>query len=171
VSADTAVHIPEDRILQIIAEGDAHASEQAHLERCQSCRAALTGLENDLVRLRQKAALAAPALEQRFVLPAEAPGRSPGNRWRWGWAAIGTVFSAALLIVFLRMGGDQRLPMLPPTTPPTAEWEDPEMIDVNRLAENALPEAYMALSESLVGGYDEGFIDFLIPPLDENHVS
>ena len=47
----------------------------------------------------------------------------------------------------------------------------PELIEVNRLGENALPEAYLALSESLIGGYDEGFIDFLIPPLDEDHVS
>lgn len=171
MSADTAVHIPENRILQIIAEGDARASEQAHLERCPSCRAALTGLQDDLGRLQQKASLAAPTPRRGFVLPAEAPGRIPGRRWRWGWAAIGTAFSAALLVVFLRMGGNQRLPTLPTTAPPLAEWEDPEMIEVNRLAENALPEAYLALSESLVGGYDEGFIDFLIPPLDEDHVS
>ena len=171
MSADTAVHIPENRILQIIAEGGARASEQAHLERCQSCRAALTGLQDDLVRLRQKAALAAPAPERRFVLPAEAPGRPPVQRWRWGWATIGTVFSAVLLVVFLRVGDRQGRPTLPPATPPLAAWKDPEMIEVNRLAENALPEAYLALSESLVGGYDEGFIDFLIPPLDEDHIS
>jgi len=171
VSANTAIHIPEDRILQIIAEGDARASEQAHLEGCQNCRAALTGLQDDLVRLRRKAALAAPVSERRFVLPAEPSGSLPVHRWRWGWATIGTVLSAVLLIVFLRTGGDQGLPTLPPTTPPLTAWEDPEMIEVNRLAENALPEAYLALSESLVGGYDEGFIDFLIPPLDEDHVS
>ena len=39
------------------------------------------------------------------------------------------------------------------------------------LAENALPEVYLDLSESLDGGYDEGFIDFLIPPLDDDSVS
>lgn len=172
MSADAARHIGQDRILQIIADGEAHASEALHLERCPSCRAALSGLQDDLHHLRQTAALAAPVHGRRFVLPADAPGRSAGHRWRWGWAAIGTLFSAALLVVFLRMGGDQHLPALPPTAPPLAGWEDPEMIDVNRLAENALPEAYLALSESLVGGYDnEGFIDFLIPPLDEDHVS
>ena len=63
------------------------------------------------------------------------------------------------------------MPGLPPTTPPVAALDDPEMMEVNMLAENALPEAYLVLSESLDGGYDEGFINFLIPSLDDDPVS
>lgn len=172
MSADAATHIPEDRILRIVAEGgNAPPAEQAHLENCGRCRAVLAEIEGELTLLRRQAALAVPEPAQRFVLPADLPEPTPGRRRRWAWAALGTGLSAALLALFVWVGGEKPLPGLPPAAPTTAAWQDPEMIEVNRLAENALPEAYLALSESLAGGYDEDFIDFLIPPLDEESLS
>jgi hypothetical protein len=171
VNADAATHILESRIIQIIADGGLRPAEREHLESCGHCRAMLTELEGDLDILRQRAAQTAPVPGRHFVLPADLPERHAVRRWRWGWAALGTVLSAALIVLFLQVGEKNRLPGLPPTATPIAEWEDPELIEINRLAENALPEAYLALSESLDGGYDEGFIDFLIPPLDDNSVS
>jgi hypothetical protein len=172
VSTDAVDHIRENRIIQIVADGQGvNPAEKAHLDRCGRCRNMLDELEGDLDGLRRQAAQALPAPERRFALPADQPGHSPWRRWQLGWAALGTVLSAALLILFLRAGDENRLPVLPTTTPSVAEWVDPEMAEVNRLAENALPEAYLALSESLEGGYDEGFIDFLIPPLDGDSVS
>ena len=171
MSTDAASHIPEKRIIQMIAEGGVRRDEQAHLEQCAHCRDMMAALESDLGQLHQQAVLAAPAPQRHFVLPADRPERHGFRRWRLGWAAAGTVLSAALLAIFLWTGGDNHLPGLPPSAPPMAEWEDPEMIEVNLLAENALPEAYLVLSESLDGGYDEGFIDFLIPSLDDDSVS
>ena len=171
MSADAASHIAESRILQIIAEGSAQPGEQDHLKDCTRCRAVMTGIQSDLDRLRRQAAFATPTPERRFVLPADRPDRTFVYRWRWGWAALGTVLSAALLIIFLQVGRQKRPPGLPSTSMPIAAWEDPEMIEINRLAKSALPESYLVLSESLEGGYDEGFIDFLIPPLDDNSVS
>lgn len=171
MNADAARHIPENRIIQIIADGGGRRDEQEHLDRCGTCRDMMAALATDLDRLRQQAVLAAPAPQRHFVLPADRPQRHRFRRWHLGWAAAGTVLSAALLTIFLWGGGDSRLPGRPPTTPPVAALDDPEMIEVNMLAENALPEVYLVLSESLVGGYDEGFIDFLIPSLDDDSVS
>ena len=171
MSADTERHIPEDRIIQMIADGGIGRNEQAHLEQCTHCRGMLTALESDLDQFRQKAAMAAPAPQRRFVLPADQPERLGLRRWRLGWAAAGTALCAALLTIFIWSGDANRLPGMSPTTPPLAALEDPEMVEINMLAENALPDAYLFLSESLDGGYDEGFIDFLIPSLDDDSVS
>jgi hypothetical protein len=165
-------HIAEDRIIQIIAEGgELHAAERTHVERCGHCRGMLQELEADLERLRRQAVAAAPAPERRFVLPSDGSAKRPFRAWRWRWAALGTALSAVLLILVLQLGPEERLPGLPPATTPVADWKDPEMIKVNRLAENPLPKAYLALSESLDGVYDEEFIDFLIPPLNDDSLS
>jgi len=171
VSADAASHIPENRIIRMIADDDVRREEQEHLEQCAPCRDMLTALESDLDQLRQQAELATPAPQRHFVLPVERTEQRRIRRWHLGWAAAGTVLSAALLTIFLWGGSDRQLPGLLPTTPPVAALDDPEMMEVNMLAENALPEAYMVLSESLDGGYDEGFINFLIPSLDDDPVS
>jgi hypothetical protein len=171
MSADAARHIPENRIIQMVADGGMRRDEQKHLEQCAPCRDMMTALESDLDRLRLQAELTTPAPQRHFVLPADRTEHRRIRRWHLGWAAAGTVLSAALLTIFLWGGGDHRLPGRMPTTPPLAALDDPEMIEVNLLAENALPEAYLVLSESLDGGYDEGFIDFLIPPLDDDSVS
>ena len=55
MSADPATHIPEDRIIQIIADGGGRATEQAHLNHCGHCRAVLTELQADLDRFRRSA--------------------------------------------------------------------------------------------------------------------
>ena len=169
--AAAANHIPENRIVQVVADGGGmRPAEQKHLDQCGDCRHRMTALEDDLSRLRQEAIRAVPAPRRSFVLPADLPEGVRRFPWRMAWAA-GTVLSAALLVLFLWSGQDNRPPGLPPTAPTTATWEDPEMVRVNMLAENALPEAYLFLSESLDGGYDEGFIDFLIPPLEDDSVS
>ena len=95
---NTAIHILENRIIQIVADGNgATPEEQAHLDACGHCRNMMTALADDLNRLRQQAALAAPASERRFQLPAGRP--EPGRLHRWGWAAAGTALSAALLAI------------------------------------------------------------------------
>ena len=172
MSADVASHLSEDRITRIVADDDAmHVSERTHLAQCDSCRQALSALENDLERLRRQAVQATPLPERHFVLPAARSENHRISRRRWGWAAAGSVLSAALVAIVLWVGDNNRLPGISPTTLPVANVEDPAMIKAQTLAVNALPPAYLALSESLDGGYDRGFIDFLIPPLDDDSIS
>jgi hypothetical protein len=172
VSTDAASHLSEHRIIRIVADDDAMpVSERAHLAQCDSCRNALSGLENDLERLRRQAVRATPAPERHFVLPAARSERHRIFRRRWGWAAAGSALSAALVAIVLWVGDYNRLPGISPTTLPVAAVEDPALIKAQTLAVNALPPAYLALSESLDGGYDKGFIDFLIPPLDDDPMS
>lgn len=171
MSADAARHILENRIIQIVADGSMRRDEQEHLAQCAPCRDMMAALESDLDRLRQQAEQATPAPLRHFVLPADRTEPRRIRRRHLGWAAAGTVLSAALLTIFLWGGGDHQLPRPSPTTSPLAAQVDPEMIEVNLLAESALPEAYLVLSESLDSGYDEGFINFLIPPLGDDSVS
>jgi len=172
VNAEVASHLSENRIIRIVADDDAmHTSERAHLAQCDSCRQALSALGNDLEQLRRQAVKATPAPERHFVLPAARSERHRLSRRRWGWAAAGSVLSAAFVAIVLWMGDNNGLPGISPTTLPVASVEDPAMIKAQALAVNALPPAYLALSESLDGGFDRGFIDFLIPPLDDDSMS
>ena len=172
MSNDAASHIGEERIIQLIADGiGLLPNERDHLENCGYCRDAMTDLQGDLDRLRRQAAAVTPMPEKRFVLPSDAADRQPFRRWPRGWTVAGTALSAALLAVFIWVGGKTFLPGSPHTAPPLATLEDPEITAINMLAENALPEVYLVLSESLDGGYDEGFIDFLIPSLENDPVS
>jgi hypothetical protein len=171
MNAAAEKHISEDRITQVVAEGGGlRPDEQKHLGQCGDCRDRITALEDDLRRLQRAAVWRTPAPKRAFVLPAERPEGHSRRSWRVAWAA-GTALSVALVALFLWVGRGERLPGLPPSAPSTATWEDPEMAEINMLAENALPEAYQILSESLDGGYDEEFVDFLIPPLEDDSVS
>lgn len=100
MNAETAAPIPANRIIQIIADGMAHAAEQAHLDDCARCRSALTHPQLDPERLRRQAALATPAPAGHFALPADPPERHALRRRRFDWAALGAVLSAALVVLF-----------------------------------------------------------------------
>jgi predicted anti-sigma-YlaC factor YlaD len=172
MSADAAHHIPGNRIIQMVADGSMRRDAQEHLKQCAPCRDMMAALASDLDQLRQRAEQATPAPQKHFVLPVDRTEHRRIRRRHLGWAAAGTVLSAALLTIFLWGRVDNHpLPGPPPTTSSLAAQKDPEMIKVNLLAESALPEAYLVLSESLDSGYDEGFIDFLIPPLEDDSVS
>ena len=137
-----AAHLDEQRILRILADGSALSEqEQAHMAACDQCAARLQNLQADLGRLQTKVRQYTPSLSRRFRLPAEIqPQPRHAAVWRIALAGAGT----ALLAAFIW-------------------WQ---VAQARALAQNALPKAYQAMAESLEKSDDEGFIDFLIPPLE-----
>lgn len=169
---NAARHLTDDDILRIVAEGPTAQSAAAHhAAECPPCRARLADLTGDLGRLRRAADASLPPAPRTIRLPA-AVERSPAGRgWRLGWRLAGGL--ALVLVVALIT-----LRTIAPPVPerlegpsPTAFREDPVMQEIRQLAENAFPEVYQELTADLERADDDGFMDFVIPPLDDNSVS
>lgn len=171
-------HLTNDRILDAVATGKALSDrDRQHLDRCDHCRTALDQLQTDLRRLRSGSVRFSPSPPRPLDIPDGFPGnvRQPKRSWYWG-LGLGTALGAAMVLVIF-FGRTDRLPSSfnagPRDRIALHAIEDPEMAEIRMLAENALPPAYQAILESL--DHDpseaEGFIDFLIPPLEDESVS
>ncbi len=166
-------HIEEQRLLEAVIEDvRMTAAEDAHLSHCRQCRAAIEGLKADLKSLRRASERFTPERRRRIVLPeSTSPERRRGFSFGWRVAA-GAMATVCLAAVLWWQAGPR-----PDRMPPGADRgvaaipADPVMLETRLLAENAMPAAYQAITESLEGGYDQGFIDFVIPPLDEKSLS
>ena len=173
MSSEYSAHIAEERLLQVVIE-NAHTTkdEGEHLARCRRCRSAIEDLKSDLQSLRRASKHFTPERTRRTTLPASA---APSRRWEvGGWRiAAGAVATLCLATVIWWQAGPWPWGAVGPefTRRPTAAAPDPVMLETRMLAENAMPADYQAMMESLDGGFDQGFIDFIIPPLDEESLS
>lgn len=174
MSGEYHAHIEEQRLLQVLIEGASMSgSENEHLARCARCRQTLEDLGTDLKILRRAGERYTPASTRRVTLPASAaPARFGGFSRGWRVAA-GVALSVCLAAVLWWPSGAPGPGVRPPQIAegPGAVLPDPVMLETRMLAENAMPAAYQAMMESLDDGFDEGFIDFVIPPLDEDSLS
>lgn len=168
-------HLTEDRILDAVATGSALSeTERAHVAACDRCRSALDGLQTDIQRLRDGLTRFTPAPSQPVRLPEGLPGagQRTGRTWAWG-LGLGTAL-AGLVVFFTFLQTPDRAVLPVATTPPFQEVAaDPELVAARMLAENALPPVYQAITEGLAHdpAETEGFIDFLIPPLEAESAS
>ncbi len=162
-------HLDDDRIARaLVSEGALTHPERRHLDDCRACGDRIHRLRTDLERLGAEAARLAPVPSRAPSLPEGRPGtprpRPALRAWGLGLAAAAALVAALVLSLDTgRMGP-------PVATVPRTVAEDPEMIEVRMLAENAMPLTYQAISESIEFDPEEaeGFIDFLIPPLEED---
>lgn len=168
-----ARHLTDDDILRIVAGGpDAADPAEKHAAGCDLCRTRLDDLAGDLARLRRAAAASLPAAPRAIRLPAaeERPAAAawtPRLGWRLAWTAALVLVVALVTLRSVAPPGPDRMEI----AGPTAFREDPVMEEIDRLAENALPEVYREITAGLDRSYDEGFMDFVIPPLDDESVS
>jgi hypothetical protein len=175
MSSKHTAHIEEQRLIQVMVdEVQMTETENEHLAQCQRCRSVIEDLQADLKTLGRASARFTPQLAKRLTLPesveTSAGIRGLGRGWRVTAGALATLCLAA---VVWWQAGVWRPGTGPPeiATLPAPVASDPLMRETRMLAENALPETYQAIMESLDGGLDQGFIDFVIPPLDEDSLS
>ncbi|MFZ7125873.1 MAG: hypothetical protein ACOWWM_06930 [Desulfobacterales bacterium] len=173
------MHLTDRRIFEFLSERDRlpPTSEHDHLENCNHCRGRVDALDDDLRRLKQGAERFAPAPDRTLRLPEGLPGKSRRSGRFQAWkAGLGIAATFGILLLALIGIRPDRTPSMGVAPPPQAavdDLEDPEMAEVHLLARNALPTSYLAITESIEQDPDEeeGFIDFLIPPLEDNSIS
>ncbi len=173
MNSENHAHIEETRLLAVVIEVTrTTAEEEQHLAHCRKCRSVIDDLKTDLKSLRRASERFTPPRRRRIVLPESATPVRFGSL-AYGWrAAAGVAVTLCLAVVLWWQVGPRPDRMPPEIARPVAVLPaDPVMLETRLMAENAMPAAYQAITESLDGGFDEGFIDFVIPPLDEESLS
>jgi hypothetical protein len=173
VSTDKDLHLDEDQLLwAVVGEAEFPLPLQEHLSACPHCRANKESFEQDLARLGQTAERFAPLPKRRVSLPVEKPRGFIG--WSWGWRTyVSAAVAAALVLVFVWWSPTTR------TTPGgngdivALEMQEAEqfMTEVSMLVENALPPVYQDISAESGAGFDEEFIQFVVPSVEDEPLS
>jgi hypothetical protein len=165
-------HLTEEDILRIVAAGPSPEDPAVrHATACPPCRARLAELTDDLTHLRRTAAASVPPAPAFIRLPAPHERAASGGMSRLGGRLAWT--AALVLVAVLATWRSVSPPETPRVAVPalTAFQEEPLMKEIRHLTENALPDVYRELSADLDRDFDEDFMDFVIPPLDDPSVS
>jgi hypothetical protein len=173
VNLHKGIHLDEDQLLwALIDEAELPPPLRAHVSTCPQCRAKKERFEQDLEKLGQTAGHYAPLLKKRVTLPVEKPQRSYKGYWAWP-ASLGAVVTAALLILVLSWPTPMKI-----TPPDKEDWVAQDVWEANRfmteislIAENALPAVYLDISAMTESGFDEGFVEFLVPSVEGEQTS
>jgi len=169
VNKKNGTHFNEEQICKaIIDESQLLPSENEHLSDCAECRTAVESFEKDLKLLGQTAERFVPIPRKRMVLHEKA-----GKNFLWGWRTAFTVAITILFFVITMHSDSMKLLFHNKTDIADSELysEDILMTEVNNLVENSLPAKYLFVSEEDNTDYDEDFIDFVVPSIDEDVLS
>ncbi len=176
MTATADSHLTDDVMTDTVATGrPLESAEQQHLDHCGRCRHRLARLTDDIRRLRDGSRRFAPSPTRPLSLPEAIPGGRQRRPYLWGTGIGAAAAGLVVLVLFFSPWNPGTQPPGPSMTGPiaTIPGDDAEMETIRMLAENAMPSSYQAISESLDqhASEEEGFIDFLIPPLTEDSVS
>lgn len=170
--ADT--HLNDNQLLwAVVDEEELTPAAREHIQFCPGCAGALEEMRRDLEQLGDRAEELRPASTRRIVPPPR-EARKPPLRALWGRRpAFQLAVTAILVFVVLwwtgsfRSGSTGKSADLLPAT-----WKsDPVMAEVDRLVENALPTTYRDISGESYSGFDDGFIQFVVPAGDSEPFS
>ena len=162
----------EELLLFVVEETQPPMPLQEHLAACPRCRANKEELERDLARLGQMAERYAPSPKRRISLPLEETRRSLG--WSWSWRAFAGAAAAAALVLILVWWSPMTRNMPGGNGDMLAqEMEEAEqfMAEVGTLVENALPPVYMDILAESGAGFDDEFIEFVVPSVEDETLS
>ena len=168
MNKDNGSHLSEEQIYKaIIDKSQLLPSENEHLSDCSECRTAVESFEKDLKLLGQTAERFVPLPKKRMVLHEKI-----GKNFLWGRR---TSFAAAITILFfvITMHSDSMKLLFYKTDIANSELysEDILMTEVNNLVENSLPAKYLFISDEENTDYDEDFLDFIVPSVDDGVLS
>jgi len=165
VNKNNGSHLNEEQIYRaIIDESQLLHSEKEHLSDCSECRTLLESFENDLQLLGKTAESFVPLPKKQTI-----SYEKTGKNFLFGW---GTSLAAATIIIFFVItmhSGSIKLFFHNKTdiADPELYSEDMLITEVNNLIENSLPSKYLFISDEEDAEYDEEFIDFIVPSVDD----
>ncbi len=170
MNSEKSLHLDEDQLIRaLVDETDLDQVLQEHLSQCPQCSAGKRQIEKDIERLGQMAERFSPDPGQKVKLPAEKPRKSI---W-WSWqlrTAFGVAAAAVFVIFFIGMP-----PLFDPIPGERSRMYTQEMLEdeefmkeVSMLAENALPAVYLDMAGESDPEFNEEFMQFLIPAIEED---
>ena len=165
------LHLDEDHLLKaVVDKADLPRSQREHLSHCHKCRKRKDAIEKDLALLGQQAKRFCPSPRRKISMPVEKPRRL----WSWLWR---TAIGAAVAALFIGVLG---IPTLFHKTPRLDESNlaqemleaEEFMLEVSKLAENALPQEYLNITGDMDDqpdeNVDEEFLEFMAPAMEDD---
>jgi hypothetical protein len=166
----TTPHLSEDEIVVALVDpADLASTRQRHLHHCHHCETARRRLERGLARFGERVDQWTPSP----IGPASLPDRSKwihGIGWNWAWKGITAAAVAALVIMVVNLWPQVATigPLYPSGVAENGHVETGLLAgQVNALVENALPAAFVELTGGNGSLLDDEFMDFIIPPVNE----
>jgi len=169
MSFDKSVHLSEDQLLMaIVEESDLPISLREHLFTCPQCRADKVRFEHKLTQVGRMAKYYTPPSKQRILLP-DSEHRSFYLWFRGRQAAFGLALTVAMLILVVWWTAPFKIIPEGGVEITAREMQEAEslMTEISILAENALPAVYLDIIGESYTGFDEEFMQFIIPSINK----
>ena len=169
MSPKESSHLDDDQLLTaVVDEAELPASAREHLSECVRCLNQKAGFEQDLTRLGQLAQRFVPSSPKRHVSISLKEPRGPywrGQGWRIGRTvamATAAVVAGLWLSILFISSPERRMADLNQQM-----WEDHRlMTEISLLEENALPPVYFDIAGESYSDFDEEFMQFVVPSID-----
>jgi hypothetical protein len=173
MSVDKSVHLSEDQlIMAIVEESDLPISLREHLYTCPQCRSDKVRFEQKLTQVGRMAKNYTPPSKRRISLPDSEP-RSFYLWFSGRRAAFGLALTVAMLILVVWWTAPFKITPEGGVEITAREMQEAEsfMTEISLLAENALPTVYMDINGESHTGFDEEFMQFIIPTINKESQS
>lgn len=169
------IHLEENQIIQAIVDiTDLPSFLQEHLLSCAECHRKKSAFEQEIEELGQTAAAYVPITKHRISLVLE--NKAHQGRWFARWRIPLGLATTVLFSLFLIWGSN--LTKLFPAKQENQFFMERQktealIMEVNVLAENALPQVYMELSTEIEkeSDFENLFIEYIIPLTEEDSLS
>jgi len=160
-------HLKDEKIIRaIIDENELAGEERQHLFECQLCSKKVEQFKEELQEFGENARSTVPPLTKRIALPSEEP--NPANNKSSWFQSFGAVAMAGLVLFFYFLVMESTSPRHTPLQSPGISMEDELLMDeIFEMVENPLSdELYEITGDN--GGFDEEFLEFVIPNIQED---
>jgi len=163
-------HLQDEQILWAIIDKTELGEEvQQHLLSCQHCKGKVARFNDDLQEFGDNARQAVPPCSRTVKLPAVKPSRSVFNG---GWLPFfGAAAMAGLVVFFYFMGLHPVTPVQLSTLQGTESLLEDEVLmrEISALVESPLSgDVYEIIGEESGTDYDEDFLDFIVPDIQDD---
>jgi len=165
-------HLQDEQILwALIDETELGDDVQQHLIECHHCKGKVTRFSDDLHEFGDKARQAVPPYSGFVKLPAVEPSRTVFNA---GWLPFfGAAAMAGLVVFFYFMGLNtvNHLQLSPLQGQESLLEDEILMREISELVESPLSGGIYEIIGENGNGYDEDFLDFVVPEIQDDFQS
>jgi len=162
--SDKQDHLNENQLMQtIVDKTDLPDEWLAHLEVCADCRREKASVEKKLYQLHFLADQHLPVQKRNIRLPVRESAQS--HSWFVGWQAAAGVAAVAVVFMFFISFWQGYTTQQHSAHHLVLETQDTDIImaEVDLMVESALPEIYLDICGESVPGYDDQFMQFVVP--------
>jgi hypothetical protein len=165
-------HLQQEQIhWAVIDEMELAGDDQQHLRECPVCKRKVEQFRGELQELGQKAEQAVPPFSRPVWLPSEEPVRISRNS---GWLPFfGAAAMAGLLVFFYFMS----MEAIAPSDLATLQTQEGLLEDealmrqISEMVENPLSEDMKEISGDNGIGFDDDFLEFVVPDIQDDFQS